>query len=308
MGKQPIIISTDPGIDDVVAMTVSLFSKQLAVKLLVPTWGNVDLKATLANTLGLEKFLGSKVPVVAGAQHALLARRINAAQVHGSTGLGGYRFAEEGRELLKSGLAASQIEETIMSSRQKVTLLGLGPLTDFALLFVQYPGIKKKIKEIVLMGGSIGRGNYGPLAEFNFAADPEAAQIVFNSGLPIKMAPLEIGNEALLTNSVLQEIKKSGPVGRLLIHLFSGLHEPGGQVKLYDPTAAGLVMRPDLFTLKKARVAIELRGQLTYGTSVIDFENAAVNALVATEVDQDGFVKWLLTALQKAEQGRRRHD
>lgn len=308
MDKQPIIISTDPGIDDVVAMMISLFANELAVKLLVPTWGNVDLKATLVNTLGLEKFLGSKVPVAAGAQHALLARPINAAKVHGSTGLGGYHFAAEDRALLKAGLAAELMQRIVLESKKPVTLLGLGPLTDFALFLVQYPAFKKKIKEIVLMGGSIGRGNYGPLAEFNFAADPEAAQIVFNSGVPIKMAPLEIGNELLLTHSVLQKIKKSGRVGQLLIHLFSGLHEPGGQVKLYDPTAVGLVLRPDLFTLKKARVAIELRGQFTYGTSVIDFKDSAVNALVATKVEQDEFVNWLLTALQRAEQGRRRHD
>lgn len=308
MDKQPVIISTDPGIDDIAAITISLFSEQLAVKMLVPTWGNVSLKNTLANTLGLEKFLGSKIPVVAGAPQALLARPINAAQVHGSTGLGGYRFAEQAMSLLKPGLAASQIKETIMASRQKVTLLGLGPLTDFALLLVQYPAVKKKIKEFVLMGGSIGRGNYGPLTEFNLAADPEAAQIVFNSGLPIKMSPLEIGNEVLLTHDSLRKLRKSGRVGQLFIRLFSGLHEPGGQIKLYDPTAAGLVVRPDLFTLKKARVAIELRGQFTYGASVIDFANPTANALVATEADKDKFISWFLAAVQKAERGSKRHD
>lgn len=307
MSKKPIIISTDPGIDDIAALTISLFAPELAVKLIVPTWGNVALTYTLQNTLNLQQFLGTAVPVVAGAKAPLVAPQINAANVHGPTGLAGFHFKKADHHLQCSGLAATAMYQQIMKSSQKVTLIGIGPLTDFALLLQQYPEAAKKIEQIVIMGGSLGRGNHGPLTEYNIAGDPEAAHIVFASRLPLKMAPLEIGNQTRLTTDTMQYLKSSGPVGQMLFALFKHLQrtDERGQIRVYDPTAVALVLAPQLFTMQPARAAIELRGQYTYGASVIDFA-APYNASVAVKVQTAAFADWFKQAVAKAEQGRTR--
>lgn len=307
MNKKPLIISTDPGIDDIAAMTISLFAKELDVRMIVPTWGNVQLEYTLQNTLNLEKFLHTKVPVVVGANQPLVAPMISAASVHGKTGIAGFDFEEADRSLVKPGLAATVMAEEIKNSPEKVTLLGIGPLTDYALLFKQYPEVKKNIDQIVIMGGNIGRGNHSPLAEYNIAGDPEAAQVVFHSGLPIKVAPLEIGNKAHLTQDQMSKVKECGEVGNMLYSLFSHIHEPDGdpRIKIYDPTAVGILLHPEMFTLKKANVEIELRGQFTYGASVINFmDQENVNAEIATDVDLDQFSKWFIDSVKNSDQGR----
>ncbi len=307
MNKKPLIISTDPGIDDIAAMTISLFAKELDVRMIVPTWGNVQLEYTLQNTLNLEKFLHTKVPVVVGANQPLVAPMISAASVHGKTGIAGFDFEEADRSLVKPGLAATVMAEEIKNSSEKVTLLGIGPLTDYALLFKQYPEVKKNIDQIVIMGGNIGRGNHSPLAEYNIAGDPEAAQVVFHSGLPIKVAPLEIGNKAHLTQDQMSKVKECGEVGNMLYSLFSHIHEPDGdpRIKIYDPTAVGILLHPEMFTLKKANVEIELRGQFTYGASVINFmDQENVNAEIATDVDLDQFSKWFIDSIKNSDQGR----
>ncbi len=307
MNKKPLIISTDPGIDDIAAMTISFFAKELDVRMIVPTWGNVQLEYTLQNTLNLEKFLHTKVPVVVGANQPLVAPMISAASVHGKTGIAGFDFEEADRSLVKPGLAATVMAEEIKNSPEKVTLLGIGPLTDYALLFKQYPEVKENIDQIVIMGGNIGRGNHSPLAEYNIAGDPEAAQVVFHSGLPIKVAPLEIGNKAHLTQDQMSKVKECGEVGNMLYSLFSHIHEPDGdsRIKIYDPTAVGILLHPEMFTLKKANVEIELRGQFTYGASVINFmDQEHANAEIATDVDLDQFSKWFIDSIKNSYQGR----
>lgn len=307
MNKKPLIISTDPGIDDIAAMTISLFAQELDVRMIVPTWGNVALKYTLQNTLNLEKFLHTKVPVVVGANQPLVAPMISAASVHGKTGIAGFDFEKADRSLIKTGLAATVMAEEIKNSPDKVTLMGIGLLTDFALLFKQYPEVKQNIEQIVIMGGNIGRGNHSPFAEYNIAGDPEAAQVVFHSGLPVKVAPLEIGNKAHLTPEQMDKVKTCGEVGNMLYSLFSNIHEPDGdpQIKIYDPTAVGIMLHPEMFTMKKANVNIELRGQYTYGASVMDFmDQEHANAEIATDVDLDKFATWFIDSIKKADQGR----
>ncbi len=307
MNKKPLIISTDPGIDDIAAMTISFFAKELDVRMIVPTWGNVQLEYTLQNTLNLEKFLHTKVPVVVGANQPLVAPMISAASVHGKIGIAGFDFEEADRSLVKPGLAATVMAEEIKNNPEKVTLLGIGPLTDYALLFKQYPEVKENIDQIVIMGGNIGRGNHSPLAEYNIAGDPEAAQVVFHSGLPIKVAPLEIGNKAHLTQDQMSKVKECGEVGNMLYSLFSHIHEPDGdpRIKIYDPTAVGILLHPEMFTLKKANVEIELRGQFTYGASVINFmDQEHANAEIATDVDLDQFSKWFIDSIKNSDQGR----
>ena len=306
MTKMPLIISTDPGIDDIAAMTISLFAQELDVKMIIPTWGNVALEYTLQNTLNLEKFLHTKVPVVSGANQPLVAPKISAASVHGKTGVAGFDFEEATDELVVPGLAATLMYNAIMDSPVKVTLLGIGPLTDYALLLKQYPNVVENIEQLVIMGGNIGRGNHSPLAEYNIAGDPEAAQVVFQSGLKIKMAPLEIGNKAHVTQEQMTQIKNCGEVGNMLYSLFSNIHEPDGdpRIKIFDPTAVGLILCPEAFSVRKANVEVELAGRYTYGASVINFMSNNPNAEVAIDVDVKMFADWFMNKIKLADQGR----
>ena len=306
MTKTPLIISTDPGIDDIAAMTISLFAQELDVKMIIPTWGNVALEYTLQNTLNLEKFLHTKVPVVSGANQPLVAPKISAASVHGKTGVAGFDFEEATDELVVPGLAATLMYNAIMDSPVKVTLLGIGPLTDYALLIKQYPNVVENIEQLVIMGGNIGRGNHSPLAEYNIAGDPEAAQVVFQSGLKIKMAPLEIGNKAHVTQEQMTQIKNCGEVGNMLYSLFSNIHEPDGdpRIKIFDPTAVGLILCPEAFSVRKANVEVELAGRYTYGASVINFMSNNPNAEVAVDVDVKMFADWFINKIKLADQGR----
>lgn len=313
MSRIPLIISTDPGIDDVAAMTISFFAKKFDVRMVVPTWGNVPLHYTLENTLGLEKFLNINVPVVVGANQPLVRPMTSAAEVHGRNGLGGYQLPKGEPDHIHAGLAATEMANEILSNDVPVTLLGIGPLTDYALLLKQYPQVAHNINEIVIMGGNLGRGNYQPLAEYNIAGDPEAAQVVFNSGIPVKIVPLEIGRKTYLTTDLLEKLSKIGKTGKMLYQLFTRIHETDGTtIKIYDPTAVGLLLCPEAFTLKKAHVEVELRGAYTYGATVISFNedrdknNFVLNQKieVAVDINEQKFANWFLTMIKETEEKR----
>lgn len=306
MTKKPLIISTDPGIDDVVAITISLFANDLDVKLIAATWGNVPLDKTLLNTLKLETFLGTKIPVVSGAAAPLLRQAIDASDVHGKSGLAGYQFPEPDQSLLKPGIAADAIHDVVVKSAEKVTLMQIGPATDFALYFRQYPDDLPKIDQLIIMGGAIGRGNWGPYSEYNVAGDPEAAQIVFSSGIKILLAPLELGHEAYVTQDTLQKVKKVGKTGNMLYHILTNLHDQTDNDgrEIYDALAAGMLINPEMYTFKPAHVVVDTKSPYAYGASLIDFDHffdKPANVEVGVGIDQDTFGNWFVDAIKKTE-------
>jgi non-specific riboncleoside hydrolase len=304
MTKKPVIISTDPGIDDVVAITIALFSDKLDVKLLAATWGNVPLDKTLNNTLKLETFLKTNVPVVAGATRPLLRNLIDASDVHGKSGMDGYDFPAPDKSLLKTKLAAEAIHEVVANSQEKVTLVQIGPATDYALYFRQYPEDLSRIDKLVIMGGAIGRGNWGPYSEYNVAGDPEAAQIVFSTNVEILLAPLELGHQAFVTQATMAKIGKLGSVGDMLYHLLSKLNdktETNGR-EIYDALAVGMLLKPQIYKFKPAYVVVDTKSPNAYGASIIDFDNffnAPANVQVGVQVDQAAFTEWLIDAIRK---------
>lgn len=306
MKRIPLIISTDPGIDDAAALTISLFAQELDVRMIVATWGNVSLKHTLDNALRLETFLKTTVPVVKGSAAPLIRDAISAADVHGVSGMVGYQFPEADLSLLKRGNAIELMHQEINKQKEKVTLVALGPLTDFALLFKQYPEDISKIDKLFIMGCNIGRGNYTPLAEYNIACDPEAAAIVFHTGLKIVVAPLEIGRQAAILPDDMSSIKAHGRVGEMLYGILTGINEESvsGGVEIYDATAIGMLLHPQMYTFRRAHVEIEVTGKYTYGASVIDFSDKACtkyNAEIAVAVDHKIFTDWFLKVTQSAE-------
>ncbi|MFD0867949.1 Non-specific ribonucleoside hydrolase rihC [Chlamydia abortus] len=304
MNKRPIIIDTDPGIDDAVALAIALYSEKLDVRLITTIAGNVGLDKVTLNALKLLKFFKKEIPVAMGADRPLIKEPIDASNVHGSTGMDGYDFEEPTKELLLKENAVNAMYRVIMESEQPITLVPIGPLTNIALLLKVYPEVKEKIAEIVLMGGSTGRGNAGVMAEFNIYADPEAAKIVFQSNLPVVMAGLDVGWKALVYPEDSEQLKDMNETGRMIYQLFQKYR--GGSMKtglkMYDSCAIAYLLQPEMFTVADTFVDVEIHGSLTSGCTVVDLKGylgQAANAKVCVDIDPQMFKKWFMESLSK---------
>lgn len=300
---RPIIIDTDPGIDDAVAIAIALYAEELDVRLLTTVSGNVSLAKVTTNLLKLMAFFEKEIPVAAGAYQPLMREVVDASDIHGSTGMDGYDFPAAAEHLLTGRHAVEEMYHTIMASEEKMTLVGIGPLTNFALLFSTYPAVKEKIAEIVIMGGSTGRGNKGVLSEFNIAVDPEAAKIVFEAGLPIAVAPLDVGWKALVLPEDSEIIKTHGKTGDMMYQLFKKYR--GGSfttgLKMYDACAVAYLLEPEMFTIAETFVGIETTGEYTAGATIVDLKGylgKPANANVCIDVDEARFKAWMLKRIK----------
>lgn len=303
LNKRKLIIDTDPGIDDAVAIAIALFDETLDVELITTVAGNVDVERTTNNALKLVEFFGENVPVAKGADKPLVLELEDASEIHGKSGLDGYEFAEPNRKPLEDE-AIVAMKKVIMESDSPITLMPIGPLTNIALLLSVYPEVKKNIQEIVLMGGSTTRGNKTPMGEFNIATDPEAADIVFKSGLPIVMCGLDLGRKALLYKEDSERIKELNKTGAMIYSLFK--HYRGGSLnkglKMYDSFAIAYILKPEMFETKDCYVAIETSSPLTKGCTVVDLNNywrKKPNVKVCLDINESEFKKWLIDAISK---------
>lgn len=304
MIKRPVIIDTDPGIDDALAIAIALFSEELDVKLITTVAGNVSLAHVTDNMLKLLQFWGKDIPVAAGAAKPLIEPLVDASNVHGVTGMEGYEFPEPKRELLLKEHAVNAMYRVIMESEEPITLVPIAPLTNIALLFSMYPEVKGKIKEVVLMGGSASRGNKGVMSEFNVATDPEAAKIVFDSGVPMVMAGLDVGWKALVYPEDSEKMLGMGKTGEMAYCLFKKYR--GGSfstgLKMYDSCAIAYLLCPELFTVEDTYVAIELAGSMTWGCTLVDLKHYLkqdANVKVCLDIDGEKFRKWFLEAVSR---------
>ena len=165
--KRPIIIDTDPGIDDALAIAIALFSGELDVRLITTVAGNVSIEKVTRNALRLLSFFGKEVPVAMGARKPLIGPLVDASDIHGASGMEGFDFPEPREDLLLQENAVNAMRRVIMASEEPITLVPIGPLTNIALLLSMYPEVSEHIREIVMMGGSVTRGNKGVMSEFN---------------------------------------------------------------------------------------------------------------------------------------------
>ncbi|MFW0881568.1 ribonucleoside hydrolase RihC [Cronobacter dublinensis] len=304
MKKTPIILDTDPGIDDAVAIAAALFSPEIDLQLITTVAGNVSVEKTTRNALQLLHFWQADVPVAQGAATPLTRPLRDAASIHGESGMDGYDFPAHDRQTLNVP-AFQAMYERLMASPEPLTLVTIGPLTNIALLLTHYPACTAKINRLVMMGGSAGRGNFTPNAEFNIAIDPEAAARVFESGLDIVMCGLDVTHQAVLTPDYLAALPALNRTGQLLHALFS--HYRAGSMttglRMHDLCAIAWLIRPELFTLKRCFVAVETRGDYTAGTTVVDIEgrlNRPANAQVALDIDVAAFREWVAQTLARA--------
>ncbi|WP_086870677.1 ribonucleoside hydrolase RihC [Kosakonia pseudosacchari] len=302
--RLPMILDTDPGIDDAVALAAALFAPQCDLKLITTVAGNVSLEKTTRNALQLLNFWHADIPLAQGAATPLLRPLYSAADVHGESGMDGYDFIEHQRQPLAIP-AFQAMRDVLLASPEPVTLVTIGPLTNIALLLTHYPECQFNIRRLVMMGGSAGRGNFTPNAEFNIAIDPEAAARVFTSGLEIVMCGLDVTNRATLTPEYLAALPALNNTGKMLHALFS--HYRSGSMatglRMHDLCAIAWLARPELFTLKSCFVAVETQGQYTTGTTVVDIEGKLglpPNAQVALDIDVDGFRHWVAEVLALA--------
>lgn len=304
MSRTPLILDTDPGIDDAVAIAAALFSPQLDLKLITTVAGNVNVEKTTRNALQLMHFWRKDIPVAQGAATPLLRKLRDAAYVHGESGMEGYAFVEHQRNPLDKP-AFEAIYDCLKASAEPVTVVTIGPLTNIALLLTQYPDCKSKIKRLVMMGGSAGRGNFTPNAEFNIAIDPEAAARVFESGLDIVMCGLDVTNKAMLSPEYLQQLAQINLTGKMLHALFSH-YRSGSMVtglRMHDLCAIAWLVNPALFRMKSCFVAVETHGEFTSGTTVVDLDGRferQPNAQVALDLDVEGFQTWVAQVLALA--------
>lgn len=294
-----IIIDTDPGTDDAIALFLALASPEIEVALVTVAGGNVGLAHTLRNARALVSLAGSKAPVVAGADRPLLGRFEDAAHVHGADGLAGVALPEGAQAT--PGIAADAIRAVLgAAGPEGVTLVGIGPATNLALALATEPALAANVAEIVLMSGAAGRGNVTPHAEFNAWSDPEALAVVLGSGRPVTLATLDLTRQAICTPEWLAGLR---PGGRCLAAAKAILgavppraYQAGFGHPQHDACAVGWLVAPGLFTATQALVEVDCHGE-TRGRTRIAPGRGSVRFL--DRLDSPGFFALLAERLAR---------
>ena len=310
MSPRKIIIDTDPGQDDAVAILLALASpKEIDVLGLTAVAGNVPLALTERNARIVCELAGrTDIPVFAGCDAPLTRKLQTAEHVHGKTGLDGPQLPEP-TMALQPGHAVDFIVQTLRDEPEgSVSLCPIGPLTNIASAFQAAPDIVPRVQEIILMGGAYFEvGNITPAAEFNIYVDPEAAEIVFKSGIPITVMPLDVTHKALTDKAFIEAMSGMGTeVGRMVaawtdfFERFDKEKYGSAGAPLHDPCVIAYLIRPDLFSGRFINVEIETQSSLTRGMTVADWwrvTDREPNATFIGEVDRDGFFALLTERL-----------
>jgi len=306
--SRKIIIDTDPGQDDAVAILLALASPELEVLCLTAVAGNVPLALTQRNARQIVELSGKTVPVHAGCDAPLKRKLVTAEYVHGKTGLNGITLPEPTLPLHDQHAVDAIIEALRAHAPGTVTLCPLGPLTNIATAFQRAPDIIPRVAEIVLMGGAYFEvGNVTPAAEFNIYVDPEAAEIVFKSGVPLVVMPLDVTHKALTSREWVEEMRSLGtPVGQAVaswtdfFERFDTAKYGSAGAPLHDPCVIAYLLEPALFTGRHVNVEIETVSELTLGMTVADWWRVTKrepNAMFMGGVDRDGFYRLLTERL-----------
>ncbi len=296
MRRIPIIIDTDPGIDDAAAIGLAFYRDELDVKLITSVTGNVGINHVTSNALKLVTFFDKDVPVARGMETPLL-KPVEGSVVHGETGMGGYNFPEPNRAVVKEH-AVEAMRSLLEESEEKITIVPIGPLTNIAVLLLMYPHLKNKIERIVLMGGSLSGGNMNGPAEFNMWADPHAAKIVLESDLDIVMIGLDVTLKALIGEEELAKCqnKSAEMFNAIFRHYRDGDMENG--VVMHDSCTIAYLTKPEMFTIERRHVKVITEGPAS-GMTMEMFEEEETNLNVAVGIDSDAFQEWFIETLNK---------
>ena len=300
----PVILDGDPGHDDAIAWVLAASSPLLDIKAVTSVCGNQTIQKTTYNAGRIMTLVGLHVPLAMGRTKPLVADAIIAPTVHGNSGLDGPALPEPADKPVEID-AATLMAQILEASEEPVVLIPTGPLTNVATLLLLYPHLKSKIRHIYLMGGGIDFGNWTPAAEFNILVDPEAADVVFRSEVPITMAGLDVTEKALVFPEDFERIRAlNNPVARVVaewLDFFYGFHRsigyPGAPV--HDAVAVAALIRPEIMTMQEMYVQIEMTGDYCRGTTVGDklgVLGKPANARVIMNIDREAFVDLLAEA------------
>ncbi|WP_058911708.1 pyrimidine-specific ribonucleoside hydrolase RihA [Entomohabitans teleogrylli] len=305
----PVVLDCDPGHDDAIALILALASPEITLKAVTTSAGNQTPEKTLRNALRILTLLGRHdIPVAGGAPKPLMRQLIIADNVHGESGLDGPQLPEPGFAP-QPCTGVELLARVLKESDRPVTVVATGPLTNIALLLTSHPQLHQKIAQIVIMGGAVMLGNWTPAAEFNIYVDPEAAEIVFQSGLPLVMAGLDVTHKAQILAADIERLRAIGnPVAVAVAELLDFFIEYHKQEKwgfqgapLHDPCTIAWLLKPEMFTTLQRWVGVETQGKYTQGMTVVDYYSLTgkpANATVMMDIDRQAFVDLLAERLR----------
>ena len=305
-----IILDTDPGIDDALALFLALASPEVTLEAVTTVQGNVSVEQTTYNALTLLTLAGrTDIPVAHGSAEPLVRKRVDAAHVHGDNGLGNITLPEPTIAPIEQH-AIDLIIDKIMRNPGEITLVAIGPLTNIALAVRREPRIAQHVREVVIMGGAVRvPGNDSPSAEFNILADPHAAHIVFHTGWSIRLVSLDVTTRTLMQRQQIEALAaQDGKVLTIIQQIMAYYFDVFGPkygyttFQMHDPLCLAAAFQPDLITWEPAYVDVELAGTLTLGETVGYFKrpnNPEPNMQVSVGVDSERFIAMFVERIGK---------
>lgn len=303
MERRPVFIDCDPGIDDAVALMMAFQAAELDVRGISAVAGNVGLERTLGNALKIVELSGAAAPVYAGADRPMFGAPIAAEHFHGEDGLLGAELPAPVR-MPEAGPAWEALRREAEAWGGALEVVATGPLTNLGIALSLYPELAGLVRCVTMMGGAAAFGNTTPAAEFNVLADPEAAELVFRSGIPVVMCGLDVTHSTYITAREVEELAALGSVQARLAAYFmgSGIEENArqfrtGGVPLHDPCAMMYAIDRSLFESKPCWIGVERHGKVTRGKTVTDAYSDAkrtANARLVTGSDREGFIRRMM--------------
>ena len=305
-----IIIDTDPGIDDALAILLALASDELTIEGLTVVHGNCSMEQGVTNALSVLELAGREdIPVYEGCELPLVQPSLLAPETHGNTGLGYAQLPPPTTEPA-AGHAVDFLMESTLSAPGEITIVAVGPLTNLALAIRREPKIVEAVREVIIMGGAIRHeGNTTPLAEFNTFVDPHAAHIVYHSGMPITLTPLDVTYKCILTPDDVQRLLKlDHPITEFIAdatRFYMEFHDDYQKIAgcvINDPLALALAYAPELVDVEEHYVDVDIAGGVSMGNTFADFyrmEEKPANMNVALGVRPRDFIELFLDRIEK---------
>lgn len=303
-----VILDCDPGHDDAVALLMAAQSDAVDLRAVTTVAGNHTIEKTTRNALSILTLAGrTDIPVTRGVSDPLVREQVIADHVHGESGLDGADLPEPAIEPIEEHAVDTIIEEA--RECDGITLVSVGPLSNVAVALRKSPDLADELEQIVLMGGAVADGNITPAAEFNVFADPEAAYVVFESDVPITMVGLDATRKARVGLDRIDAIREMGSdvaiaVADLLEFTMDFHEEEFGwpDVPVHDACAIAEVIEPGILETEHVHVAVETRGELTYGRTVADIQGVTdkePNVDVALDIDREAFFEMLTSTIEQ---------
>lgn len=309
MNPKRIIIDTDPGVDDALAILLALASPEIRLEALTTTHGNVTVGKATRNARAVLELAGANhIPVARGSELALIQPFRESELVHGSSGIGNAKLPEPRIHPI-SQHAVDYLIERALAEPGELSIFPIGPLTNIAMAVRREPRFAEAVPELVIMGGAINEGgNVTPLAEFNIWADPHAAHIVFHSGIPITLVPLDVTHQCLLKQEHVDRLlKNNSPVSRFIsqaveVYLKFSMDRGYAGSALHDPLTLATILAPELLSLQEHFVDVDISGGVSTGKTFADFYrtlNRPANMKVALGVRGEEFIELFLQRMER---------